>query len=508
MAPILTIFIGGNHEASNYLQELPYGGWVAPNIYYLGYASVVTYKGIRIGGLSGIYKGFDYYKGHFEKPPYDNNAMRSVYHYRQQETFRLQQLSQPIDIVMSHDWPTDVYNYGNAGQLIKFKPHFRDEIHDNKLGSPPLFELLKKLQPKYWFSGHLHCKFAAVIPHDDGTETKFLALDKCLPNRRFLQIIDIDAPEPESHQLQYDLEWLTILYTTKHLTHVKPLSNYMPGPGGNSTCRWDFHPTDDEKNLILQRFDGNLNVPENFERTAPPYNPNNRPPMTQQPKPVKNPQTVDFCNILDIDDPLNLVVILSGGEINLSEYRDVVNTSISDTSLTLNDSDPLDDLSENNTLNTSNASSSGISNLTMLNQKMSLFDSLPPPKNTEYSESLNPEEANINLSDDDDDDDVADDDVPIDGGHIKQDETTNLIVEVDKDQLSTLNELSAEDAKIHEIQSVATELPDATELLTSTECLSGAEKRQNNDNNQNETTPPIVKKIKRRNAAIYAETDD
>lgn len=35
-APVLTIFIGGNHEASNHLQELPYGGWVAPNIYYLG----------------------------------------------------------------------------------------------------------------------------------------------------------------------------------------------------------------------------------------------------------------------------------------------------------------------------------------------------------------------------------------------------------------------------------------------------------------------------------------
>lgn len=35
-APILTVFIGGNHEASNHMQELPYGGWVAPNIYYLG----------------------------------------------------------------------------------------------------------------------------------------------------------------------------------------------------------------------------------------------------------------------------------------------------------------------------------------------------------------------------------------------------------------------------------------------------------------------------------------
>lgn len=40
-APVLTLFVGGNHEASNYLAELPYGGWVAQNIYYLGYASVV-----------------------------------------------------------------------------------------------------------------------------------------------------------------------------------------------------------------------------------------------------------------------------------------------------------------------------------------------------------------------------------------------------------------------------------------------------------------------------------
>lgn len=35
-APIPTVFVGGNHEASGYLQELPYGGWVAPNIWYLG----------------------------------------------------------------------------------------------------------------------------------------------------------------------------------------------------------------------------------------------------------------------------------------------------------------------------------------------------------------------------------------------------------------------------------------------------------------------------------------
>lgn len=50
LAPVKTIFIGGNHEASNLLQSLYYGGYVAPNIYYLGCAGVINYKGIRIAG--------------------------------------------------------------------------------------------------------------------------------------------------------------------------------------------------------------------------------------------------------------------------------------------------------------------------------------------------------------------------------------------------------------------------------------------------------------------------
>lgn len=453
---------------------------MAPNIYYLGYAGVVKYKGIRIGGLSGIYKGFDYFKGHFERPPYDQNTVRSVYHYRQQEVFRLQQLSEPIDVMMSHDWPQEVYNYGNAGQLIRFKPHFRDEIHDNKLGSPPCYELLKKLQPTYWFSGHLHCKFAALIPHEDEKQTKFLALDKCLPKRRFLQIIDFDAVDDESNQLQYDLEWLTILYTTKHLTHVKSTPNYMPGKG-NTTCRWDFQATEEEKELVLRRIGGNLNIPQNFERTSAPYDATNPPFKTQQPKAIKNQQTVDFCNLLDIDDPLNLVVILSGQELNRSEYRDIANTSISDSSLVLNESDRADELSE--TLNSSTASntSGGVTGL-MLKQRLSLFDTLPAPKN-EQNDVGNPEETNIDLSDSDKD--STDDKPSADDNLCEKASNTD---QEDKKELEQGDDVGGED--------------------TSEELPKIAEKRDGDEELVNALSPDI-KKFKRRNIAIYnAESDD
>jgi lariat debranching enzyme len=57
----------GNHEASNYLWELFHGGYVAPNIYYLGHAGVVQFGGLRIAGMSGIFKDHDYNSGYYEK---------------------------------------------------------------------------------------------------------------------------------------------------------------------------------------------------------------------------------------------------------------------------------------------------------------------------------------------------------------------------------------------------------------------------------------------------------
>jgi hypothetical protein len=44
------------------------------------------------------------------------------------------------------------------------------------------------LQPSYWFSAHMHVKFPSLVQHSSGKQTRFLALDKCLPGRDFLQV--------------------------------------------------------------------------------------------------------------------------------------------------------------------------------------------------------------------------------------------------------------------------------------------------------------------------------
>jgi lariat debranching enzyme len=312
VAPVLTIFIGGNHEAANHLWELYYGGWAAPNIYFLGYAGVVSVGGVRIGGLSGIYNGRHYDSGHYEVPPYNDSDMcaaapsprtilpdysctfvnafvssnthaacmcvglnrpslpgvhyaterrpavhrRSAYHVRRLEVFRLSQLRAPLDIFLSHDWPQHIAKHGDTNALLRKKAFLRDEVASGSLGSPPNAMLLCSLRPAYWFAAHLHVKFAALVVHGappasgqhaqpgppnayggqqqgqpgppnahggvqpysqpacgqhglpnvyGGVQTcsvtpstaapatRFLSLDKCLPNRDFLQLFNIDG---------------------------------------------------------------------------------------------------------------------------------------------------------------------------------------------------------------------------------------------------------------------------------------------------------------------------
>eukprot|EP01134_Creolimax_fragrantissima_P006461 CFRG6461T1 len=327
-APLLTIFIGGNHEASNHLFELFHGGWVAPQIYYLGHAGVVNYRGVRIGGVSGIYKENHYRLGHFEKPPYNPGTMRSAYHTREYEIFKMSQIRTPINIVLSHDWPRDIHSHGDAKRLVQKKKFFEEEVRTKTLGSPPYETLLNTIRPQYWFCGHLHVKFAALVKHtsfesaNQGStvvgagfaSTRFLALDKCLPGRDFLQVVDVPMCEKSTppaavgngedtakstsaktptHRLQYDEEWLAILRLSHPYLSFRHQQPTLPPRFTDEVIN--------KERQVIRTLASDLTIPENFEPIVPPYNPKNPDKSIQPSTLLHNPQTSIFLKKFGLD---------------------------------------------------------------------------------------------------------------------------------------------------------------------------------------------------------------
>ncbi|MCJ1391778.1 hypothetical protein MMC18_004643 [Xylographa bjoerkii] len=432
-APYLTIFVGGNHEASNHLFELYYGGWVAPNIYYLGAANIIRFGPLRIAGLSGIWKGYNYNKPHHERLPYNQDDVKSVYHVREYDVRKLLQVKTQVDIGISHDWPRGIEWMGNWKALFAKKDLFEADARAGTLGSSAAKYVMDRLRPPHWFAAHLHCKFSALVNHklvghhdsvtpeheaqqttslngkngtngialetvttplvgqlpsvqlntdeidldmdldDEGqsadmslrndplesrnqpskalhqddqfvTEdlraqlpasfarpaqalptatvpvpggitnrtTRFLALDKCLPHRKFLQILEIDPVDiatstesSEAYTLAYDKEWLAITRVFATELVVGDASSPIPQNRGEAYYRSLIEKEEIwvEENLMQH---GKMAVPNNFEVTAPTFDVNVGIGTREQPKEYTNPQTVQFCNMLGIPNPFHL----------------------------------------------------------------------------------------------------------------------------------------------------------------------------------------------------------
>lgn len=351
-APVLTLVIGGNHEASNYFSELHYGGWLAPNIYYLGAANVLRYGPLRIAGLSGIFHRGDYHKPHHECLPYDRDEVRSVYHVRHSDVSKLLSVRSPVDIGLSHDWPRRVEYHGDCAKLFAQRPHFLQSAKTDKLGSEPAERVLNHLRPRFWFSGHMHVKFSATIEYDDtakddyfqnlpvprelqkqlpkpvktwkktgdrppgitNTTTHFLALDKPSPDGEFLELLEIDScwdvndpsvapylPKTPGAKLtlHYDEEWLSILRATDGAAETSTTTPgmFMARADGSLQDRADEARAYVRANVISK---GLLRIPDNFQAHAPAYDGPETVHGEDQPCEYPNSQTKALCGLLGI----------------------------------------------------------------------------------------------------------------------------------------------------------------------------------------------------------------
>ncbi|CAN7032637.1 unnamed protein product [Brassica rapa subsp. trilocularis] len=170
------------------------------------------------------------------------------------------------------------------------KPYFQEEIQARTLGSKPAALLLEKLKPRYWFSAHLHCKFAASVQHkSDGSVTKFLALDKCGPGKKFLQIIEIES-EPGLFEVLYDEEWLAV---TRMFNSVFPLTERR---ANFSSASMNIQ---ESRECVRKKLEERQFKPFEFVRTVPAHNPSQR-IFDSMPDIPQNPQTLSLLELLGL----------------------------------------------------------------------------------------------------------------------------------------------------------------------------------------------------------------
>ncbi len=366
--------------------------------------------------MSGIWKGYNYNKPHFERLPYSEDEIKSFYHVREIDIRKLLLLRTPVDLGVSHDWPRGIEWHGDWKTLFRKKDLFEADARAGTLGSSAARYVLDRLRPPYWFSAHLHCKFAAIVEHDKAAgpmihealpmnagergrsngfdyedeinmgldkdqpiqptknadeidlglddeeevvnqpkaitsatatasnseqpppsgissdvrsqlpasftrlqspprqkqsaplpppeitnkRTQFLALDKCLPNRKFLQVLDVDplsaSTKSNPPRLTYDKEWLAILRVfashDPHQSNPPNLGEVAYIPLILQEEEWV------EENLVQQ---DKMGIPNNFAITAPVYDGRAIGSVgREQPQEYSNPQTNAFCEMLGI----------------------------------------------------------------------------------------------------------------------------------------------------------------------------------------------------------------
>jgi Icc-related predicted phosphoesterase len=138
------LFIGGNHEPWNFLDENREGGLLAFNIEFMGRVGMREIMGIRIAGISGVFSPKHFYAQH-PKRPYPISMRKQASYGNSDDIDKVLEFAN-ADILLLHEWPSLM----NGARNQEWPSHW------GKVGSENLTEVVELLSPKYVFCGHMH----------------------------------------------------------------------------------------------------------------------------------------------------------------------------------------------------------------------------------------------------------------------------------------------------------------------------------------------------------------
>lgn len=155
--PYPLYFIGGNHEPYGFLDYFPQGQEIASNFNYLGRVNSINLSGLKIVGVSGIYKSNLFT---------DRPSVVDIQYYPNKkyigftETEIEQALNyQNADILIMHEWANNIIKQEDLTQLQQKRPGTKYE----QIGNEYARLLIEALQPKLVLFGHMHLKYRTLL---------------------------------------------------------------------------------------------------------------------------------------------------------------------------------------------------------------------------------------------------------------------------------------------------------------------------------------------------------
>jgi lariat debranching enzyme len=253
--PCPVVLISGNHEAMDLVFQLPFGGYIAPNVYYMGRGGQLLVGDILISGISGLYKSGEYYNPVKEtfplRTPADIHTAIGIRAFTDFQLFGLKK----TQIMMSHDWPSTIPSKYATNFLRKVRPDLIESDMKGTFGLPLGMKFIEEVKPSTWFAAHHHLSMTIKI----NDQTNFCALTKPRRNNKWYIIADIEGT---MGPIKIAGEWISILKAT---------GDVMENP---SLLKCDWKELWAEKQPLLEKCEA---------VDLDPFNPD----------PVKT--TIDFC---------------------------------------------------------------------------------------------------------------------------------------------------------------------------------------------------------------------
>ena len=153
-------FIGGNHESYGFLARFPNGTEIAHNFNYVGRVNAIELAGLKIVGVSGIYrpKLFELdRRPSVSEIEYSSN--KDYIGFNQTEISRAMDYEY-ADILLMHDWATGIIS---PTALTLFQQRYSNARYQ-EIGNEYARLLIEALQPKLVLFGHLHFSYRCCLP--------------------------------------------------------------------------------------------------------------------------------------------------------------------------------------------------------------------------------------------------------------------------------------------------------------------------------------------------------